>query len=76
MSGHGQLAQTGVPAVVIGGITYPLGGWMLAAAVALVLGTVLAVRFRYRRHVTAGQGTTATASPAAGRPSTHRRRGK
>lgn len=56
MSGHGQLAQTGMPAIVIGGITYPLGGWMVAAAVAVVVGTVLVVRFRYRRGLAAGQG--------------------
>ncbi|MCQ9130286.1 hypothetical protein [Streptomyces hilarionis] len=55
MSGHGQLAQTGMPAIVIGGITYPLGGWMVAAAVAVVLGAILVVRFRYRSGLTAGQ---------------------
>ncbi|MFF1546459.1 hypothetical protein [Streptomyces sp. NPDC058291] len=55
MSGHGQLAQTGMPAIVIGGITYPLGGWMVAAAVAVVLGAILVVRFRYRTGLTAGQ---------------------
>jgi hypothetical protein len=71
MSGHGQLAQTGMPAVVIGGITYPLGGWMLAAALAVVLGAVLMVRFRYRRGMDAGQGGVTPA--ATGRRSSHRR---
>ncbi|MEU9465833.1 hypothetical protein AB0D78_04105 [Streptomyces avermitilis] len=66
MSGNGQLAQTGMPAVVIGGITYPLGGWMLAAAVAVVLGAILVVRFRYRRGVTAGQGTAVQGAVAQG----------
>lgn len=55
MSGHGQLAQTGMPAIVIGGITYPLGGWMVAAAVAVVLGAILVVRFRFRTGLAAGQ---------------------
>ncbi|MER6730898.1 hypothetical protein [Streptomyces puniciscabiei] len=45
-----------MPAIVIGGITYPLGGWMVAAAVAVVVGAILVVRFRYRRGLTAGQG--------------------
>ncbi|MEU4876980.1 hypothetical protein [Streptomyces sp. NPDC021608] len=44
-----------MPAIVIGGITYPLGGWMVAAAVAVVLGAILVVRFRYRSGLTAGQ---------------------
>ncbi|MFE4997711.1 hypothetical protein ACFRH4_41560 [Streptomyces mirabilis] len=60
MSGHGQLAQTGMPAIVIGGITYPLGGWMVAAAVAVVLGAILVVRFRYRTGLTAGQASTSS----------------
>ncbi|MEU9477728.1 hypothetical protein [Streptomyces sp. NPDC048191] len=45
-----------MPALVIGGITYPLGGWMVAAAVAVVVGAILVVRVRYRRDLAAGQG--------------------
>ncbi len=74
MSGHGQLAQTGMPAVVIGGITYPLGGWMLAAAVAVVLGAILVVRFRYRRGLEAGHGAVVGAASGARRGSGRRRR--
>ncbi|WP_333737343.1 hypothetical protein [Streptomyces sp. IBSBF 2806] len=67
MSGHGQLAQTGMPAIVIGGITYPLGGWMVAAAVAMVLGAILVVRFRYRSGLTAGQASTSHTSTSKNR---------
>lgn len=55
MSGHNQLAQTGVGgaiAIGAGGGTYYLsGGWMLAAAMFIVFLGVLAVRFGYRRRL-------------------------
>jgi murein endopeptidase len=55
MSGHAQLAQTGVPTLVVGGIAYPVGGWMALAAVLLVgLGLVF-FRFRFRPNLAAGQ---------------------
>ncbi|WP_159039666.1 hypothetical protein [Streptomyces sp. TP-A0356] len=73
MSGHGQLAQTGMPAIVIGGITYPLGGWMVAAAVAVVVGAILVARFRYRPGLEAGQGTVGQDAASQGRSRRRRR---
>lgn len=55
MSGHAQLAQTGAPVIVVGGMTYPLGGWMLALAASLVCVGLVAVRFGFRRNLAAGQ---------------------
>lgn len=55
MSGHAQLAQTGAPVLVIGGITYPIGGWMLAAAATLVALGLLCVRFGFRRNLASSE---------------------
>jgi len=59
MSGNGQLAQTGVPVIVVGGAAYPIGGWMLAVAAALVCVGLLTIRFGYRRGLSASQGSAA-----------------
>lgn len=49
MSDHGQLAQTGIGTVVVGGTAYYVGGWMIAAAALLVVVGAVLVRFRFRR---------------------------
>ncbi|MFE6903771.1 hypothetical protein ACFVFJ_44300 [Streptomyces sp. NPDC057717] len=49
MSDHGQLAQTGIGTVVIGGTAYYVGGWMIAAALGLVVAGTLLIRLRFRR---------------------------
>ncbi|MFD7506870.1 hypothetical protein [Streptomyces sp. NPDC059850] len=67
MSGNGQLAQTGVPVIVVGGAAYPIGGWMLAVAAALVCVGLLTIRFGYRRGLAASQGSAPVVHP-------HRRR--
>ena len=55
MSDYGQLAQTGVGALVIGGTTFYVGSWMLgAAAAALLLGVGL-IRFRFRADRAVGE---------------------
>lgn len=51
MSGNAQLAQTGLPTLVIGGVAYPVGGWMALAAVAVLLGALLVFKFGFRRTV-------------------------
>ncbi|WHM30159.1 hypothetical protein OH540_09005 [Streptomyces sp. BPPL-273] len=48
MSDNGQLAQTGLGTVVIGGTAYYIGGWMIAAAAALVIAGTLLIRLRFR----------------------------
>lgn len=55
MSGNAQLAQTGVPTLIIGGAAYPIGGWMALAAVLLLGVGLLCLRFRFRPGLTAGQ---------------------
>ncbi len=60
MSGHAQLAQTGTPVLVIGGVSYPIGGWMLAAAAGLVCLGLLLVRFGFRRKIAIGENATTT----------------
>lgn len=55
MSGHAQLAQTGIPTLVVGGVAYPIGGWMALAAVLLVGTGMVCLRFRFRRNLAAGQ---------------------
>ncbi|MFJ4472305.1 hypothetical protein ACIP2X_33120 [Streptomyces sp. NPDC089424] len=63
MSGHGQLAQTGAPVLVVGGTAYPIGGWMLALAAALVCLGLLTARFGYRRNLAASQASKPAAHP-------------
>lgn len=55
MSGHAQLAQTGLPTLAIGGVAYPLGGWIAAAAVVLLGVGLVCLRFRFRPDLPAGQ---------------------
>lgn len=55
MSDNGQLAQTGMGTVVIGGTAYYVGGWMIAAAAALVIVGTLMIRLRFRRGRTVGE---------------------
>lgn len=66
MSGHAQLAQTGAPVLVIGGTAYPIGGWMLAAAAAMVALGLCFVRFGFRRKLAAGEASSAS-SPRHGK---------
>lgn len=49
MSDNGQLAQTGLGTVIVGGTAYYIGGWMVAAAAALVIIGAVLVRTRFRR---------------------------
>ncbi|GAA3805302.1 hypothetical protein ACFS5L_32535 [Streptomyces phyllanthi] len=63
MSGHAQLAQTGAPVLVVGGAVYPIGGWMLAVAAALVCLGLLTVRFGYRRNMAMSQASKPAAHP-------------
>jgi hypothetical protein len=49
MSDNGQLAQTGLGTVVVGGTAYYVGGWMITAAAVLVVAGALLVRMRFRR---------------------------
>ncbi|MFF9819394.1 hypothetical protein [Streptomyces sp. NPDC014006] len=58
MSGHAQLAQTGAPVLVIGGMTYPIGGWMLGAAATLVCLGLVCIRLGFRRKLAAGSAPT------------------
>ncbi|WP_329583221.1 hypothetical protein [Streptomyces sp. NBC_01361] len=62
MSGHAQLAQTGAPVLVIGGISYPIGGWMLATAAGLLCLGLLCIRFGFRRKLAAGEAASTTAA--------------
>lgn len=55
MSENGQLAQTGIGTVVIGGTAYYVGGWMIAAALGLVLAGALLIRLRFRRGRSMGE---------------------
>lgn len=55
MSEHGQLAHTGIGTVVIGGTAYYIGGWMILAAVLLVLTGTLLIRLGFRRGRTIGE---------------------
>lgn len=55
MSDNGQLAQTGLGTVVVGGTAYYVGGWMIAAAAALVVMGAILVRVRFRRGRGAGE---------------------
>ncbi|MET7930110.1 hypothetical protein ABZT43_40570 [Streptomyces sp. NPDC005349] len=65
MPGHAQLAQTGAPVLVIGGISYPIGGRMLATAADLLCSGLLCIRFGFRRTLAAG--TTPTSSARHGK---------
>lgn len=62
MSGNAQLAQTGIPTLVVGGVAYPIGGWMALAAVLLLGVGLLCFRFRFRPGLAAGQEQAAEAS--------------
>jgi len=55
MSDNGQLAQTGIGTVVIGGTAYYIGGWMIAAAATLVVAGALLIRLRFRRGRSVGE---------------------
>jgi hypothetical protein len=55
MSGSAQLAQTGVPTLIVGGVAYPIGGWMALAAVLLLGIGLVCLRFRFRPGLSAGQ---------------------
>ncbi|MGW0551233.1 hypothetical protein [Streptomyces altiplanensis] len=48
MSDSGQLAQTGIGTVVIGGTAYYIGGWMVLAAAVLVITGVVLLRLKFR----------------------------
>jgi hypothetical protein len=55
MSDHAQLASTGTAgALVIGGVTLA-GYWLLAIPLTIVILGALAIRFTFRRNLTAGQ---------------------
>ena len=71
MSGRAQLAQTGLPVLVIGGVTVPFGLYLALAAVVVALGVVLFLKFGWRRNLAAGQ-----LAPANGAASERRRHGK
>ncbi|MFD4652259.1 hypothetical protein [Streptomyces sp. NPDC058441] len=62
MSGHAQLAQTGAPVLVIGGISYPIGGWMLATAAGLLCLGLLCIRFGFRRKLAASEAASTTSA--------------
>lgn len=55
MSDNGQLAQTGMGTVVIGGTAYYVGGWMIVAAATLVIVGTLMIRLRFRRGRAVGE---------------------
>lgn len=55
MSDNGQLAQTGLGTIVVGGTAYYVGGWMIAAAAVLVIAGVVLVRLRFRHGRDAGE---------------------
>ncbi|MFD8771473.1 hypothetical protein [Streptomyces sp. NPDC059916] len=55
MSDHGQLAQTGIGTVVIGGTAYYVGGWMIAAAAAAVILGAACIRLGFRRGRSVGE---------------------
>lgn len=82
MSGHAQLAQTGLPTLVIGGAAYPIGGWMALVAVLVLGGMLLTIKFGFRRNLDVGQASFAEApqadepqgTPESGKP--RRRHGK
>ncbi|MEV6702811.1 hypothetical protein AB0M68_37730 [Streptomyces sp. NPDC051453] len=57
MPGHAQLVQTGAPVLVIGGISYPIGGRMLATAAGLLCSGLLCIRFGFRHKLAAGEAT-------------------
>ncbi|MCX4799577.1 hypothetical protein OG497_37620 [Streptomyces sp. NBC_01242] len=67
MSGNAQLAQTGIPTLVIGGVAYPLGGWMAVAAVAVLAGALLVLRFRFRPDLAVGEAADESGSSGASR---------
>jgi hypothetical protein len=58
VSGNAQLAQTGVPTLVVGGVAYPVGGWMAVAAVLVLAVGLVCLRFRFRPGLSAGQAQT------------------
>lgn len=62
MPGHVQLAQTQTPVLVIGGISHPIGGRVLATAAGLLCSGLLCIRFAFRRTLAAGEATST--SPA------------
>ncbi|WP_328755542.1 hypothetical protein OHA28_49960 [Streptomyces sp. NBC_00269] len=62
MPGHAQLAQTQTPVLVIGGISYPIGGRVLATAAGLLCSGLLCIRFDFRRGLAGGESTST--SPA------------
>ncbi|MFF7974009.1 hypothetical protein [Streptomyces sp. NPDC007905] len=55
MSGRAQLAQTGLPVLVLGGVTIPFGLYLALAVTVAALGVILFLKFGWRRHLTAGQ---------------------
>lgn len=55
MSDHAQLARTGTAGALIIGGTAVTGGWLLAAAIALIAIGAIAIRVGFRRGRTAGQ---------------------
>ncbi|MBJ6639252.1 hypothetical protein H4K36_17725 [Streptomyces sp. DHE7-1] len=71
MSGRAQLAQTGLPVVVLGGVTIPFGLYLALALTTAALGVLLFLKFGWRRHLTAGQ-----LAPAKGTGAERRRHGK
>ncbi|MFH8737975.1 MULTISPECIES: hypothetical protein [unclassified Streptomyces] len=67
MPGHAQLAQTGAPVLVIGGISYPIGGSMFATAAGLLCSGLLCIRFGFRRTLAADEATSTSTSTSPAR---------
>ncbi|MEE1939964.1 hypothetical protein V1L54_11185 [Streptomyces sp. TRM 70361] len=55
MSEHGQLANTGTGALVVGGLTLYNGWWLASAALGLVAVGVLVTRIGFRAGRRAGE---------------------
>jgi hypothetical protein len=67
MSGKAQLAQTGLPVLVVGGVAYNVGIYMAGLAAALLVVGLLALKFGFRRNLDISQASAAEPKVSRGR---------